>query len=420
MFFKDDLFKNTVWIFSGSMVANLFNYLFQITMGRMLSVQTFGEMNALFSTMIIFSVPFASITNFLAKGISSSYALEQYQQANYLIIRSYKSLLIVGAVLFLFGFSFSKLISDYLKISSMTPVLLLFALVFVSMIIPIHIGVLQGIQRIKDLSLLSAGSGFFKYAFCLVLVAFGLGLNGIMIGTILSSLLIGYVSFQPVARHLKKGQSPPSDNPYHLYAYAFPVLLANLALAILTQADIILVKYFFPPHEAGIYSSAAIIGKIVMYLPAAIVISLFPMVAYSRARSESTRSLILKSLGMTMVLSGSGALILYLFSGPVVSFFFGDRFHSAVPLIGLFGLAMLPMALITIVMNYNLARGARYFTLIMLLSALIQISGIILFHGTLMNIVTVILISGLFCISLLFGLLGLEYYGKIKNLAKET
>lgn len=381
-------------------------------------MQTFGEMNALFSTMIIFGVPFASITNYNAKNISHLHALGKNKQANDLIIKSYKNLFIAGVIIVFLGASFSEYISEYMRIKSITPILLLFLSILVSIIIPINTGVLQGFQRFKMLSFLSAGAGLFRYVICVALVVAGFGLNGIMVGTILSVLLIGYISFIPIKRHLKIGRDSIEQDGGNSLSFAIPIFLANLSFAILTQGDIVLVKYFFTPHEAGIYSSAAVIGKAIMYLPGAIVISLFPMVASNKARAEGTLHLILKALAITLLLSGGGAVILYLFPDVIVSIFFGDRFTSAIPIIGLFAMAMLPMAVIMIVMNYNMAKDGRYFAYVMLACAAIQIAGIIKFHDSLVTVLKVILYSGLFCMIVLFMLLAIEYYrGKIYNLA---
>ncbi len=413
---KDDLFRNSSIIFIGSMVANIINYLFQITMGRMLSVQTFGEMNALLSAMIIFSVPFASITNYIAKNVSHLYTLGKNKKANDLIMKSYKYLFIVGFFIVIIGSLFSRDISTYLKIKSIIPILLLFLSILISIIIPINTGVLQGFQKFKVLSFIPSGTGIFRYLVCIGLVVLGLGLNGVMIGNLLSLLLLGYISFLPIIRHFKIGREKIKGCETDPLSFVVPIFLANLSFAIFSQSDVVLVKYFFDPHDAGIYSSAAIIGKAVMYLPGAVVISLFPMVVSSKARDEETLHLILKSLAISFLLSGSGAIIIYLFPEEIISIFFGMRFASAVSLIGLFAIAMLPMAIMMIIMNYNIAKSGRYFAYVMLLCAVIQTVGILIFHDSLVSVLKVILYSGLLCTIMLFLLLAGEYLKSGKSI----
>lgn len=415
---KDELFKNSSIVFLGSMAVNIINYLFQITMGRMLSVQTFGEMNALLSAMIIFSVPFASITNYIAKNVSHLYTLDKNKKANDLIIKSYKYLFIVGFFIVIIGFLFSRDISAYLKIKSIIPILLLFLSILISIITPINTGVLQGFQKFKILSFIPTATGIFRYLICIGLVVLGLGLNGVMIGNLLSLLLLGYISFLPITRNFKIGKEKIKEGEIDPLSFVVPIFLANLSFAVFSQSDVVLVKYFFDPHDAGIYSSAAIIGKAVMYLPGAVVMSLFPMVASSKAKDEGTLHLILKALAITLLLSGGGAIIIYLFPQEIISIFFGMKFISAVSIIGLFAIAMLPMAIMMVIMNYNIAKGGRYFAYVMLLCAVIQTVGIIFFHDSLVSVLKVMLYSGLICVIMLFFLLAFEYYrGRLYNLA---
>lgn len=413
---KDNFLKASSFIFAGIMLGNAFNYLFQVTMGRVLEIQTFGEMNALFSMMVILGVPFASITNFMAKNTANYSALSLNKQANTLIVKSYKFILMVGFFIFILGAFFSGYISNYLKINNTMPVILLFFSIFLSAILPINNGVLQGMHNFRLLSFVAAGSGVIRYIVCVFLVLLGMGLNGIMIGTIITIALIGYISFMPIGRHLKIGMEPVNLNENGISSI-IPILLANLAFALFAQSDIILVKYYFSPHEAGIYSSAAIIGKTVMYLPGAIVISLLPMAAFSKARDEGTLHLILKALAITVLLSGSGAAILYLFPDLIVSIFFGKKFISATSLIGLFAVAMMPLAVIMVIMNYNIAKGGRYFAYCMLAGSAVQVFGIMHFHDSLEKVLKVILYSGMFSMTVLFSLLAIEYYrGRLQML----
>lgn len=398
------------------MIANFFAYLFQITMGRMLGVQIFGEMNALFSILIIFGVMYGSISNVLAKNVSHYHALKLDKRANSLIIQSYKTLLVSGAVVLLAGLVFSKYISECLKIDSALPVILLFISIFIYIIIPINTGILQGLQKFGMLSFLPAGVAILKYAFCVMFVIAGMQLLGVMAGTILSALVIGWISYMPIKKRLVIGHDTggqQADSPSAI----FPILIANVSFALLSQSDMVLVKYFFTPHEAGIYSSAAIIGKAVMYLPGAIVISLFPMVASNKARAEGTLHLLLKALGITLLLSGGGAIVLYLFPEFIVPAFFGRGFAPAIHIVGLFAMAMMPLAIIMIIMNYNMAKGGKYFSYVMLACSLLQIAGIIYFHADITNVLKVILYTGLSCMAMLFLLFAAEYYYKSQNFA---
>ncbi|MBF0457105.1 MAG: oligosaccharide flippase family protein [Nitrospirae bacterium] len=408
------LLKSSSLIFAGLMIGSIANYLFQVTMGRILTVTMYGELNALFSITAIFGVPFASLTTYLAKSISHDHAIGRNDSIKLVIKKAYKSIGIAIVVIFLIGGLFSGFTSERLKMDSIIPVLLLFLYIGISTVTPVNMGILQGLHNFRMISFLSAGGGVLKYLFGVALVALGLGLNGVMAGMIIAGILVGYLSFIPIKKEMKPPDGPAminDDNNSTPLSFFIPVIVANLAFAVLTQSDIIMVKYFFSPEDAGFYSSAAVIGKTVMYIPGAIVLALFPSVASSKAREEGTMNLILKALALTVLMSGGGALVLYFFPGQVISVFFGGKFAQAAHLIGLFAIVMLPMAFIMVLMNYNLARGSCMFVYIMIFCSLFQVAGISVYHNSLKSVLRVILLSGSLCGLLMFIALGIEYFG---------
>lgn len=409
------LFKSSSLVFVGLMVGNVTNYLFQLTMGRMLPVTTYGEMNALYSICSVFGVPFASLTTYLAKSISRDYALGRDDGVARVAMKAYKSIILSAAAIFLLGSFLSRFTSERLKIDSIVPVMLLFLLLGISTIFPVNMGILQGLHNFRMISFLSAGENVFRYLFVVVLVGLGMGLNGVMAGSIIAALFVGYLTFFYIKKYMKTHHSASAmtDDEKRAFPLTFFIqaMAANFAFAILTQADMILVKYFFSPDDAGLYSFAAVIGKTVMYIPGAIVLALFPLVSSSKVRDEGTMNLILKALALTMLLSGGSVLILYFFPEQIISIFFGGKVLRAAHITGFFAIVMLPMAFILVLMNYNLARGSSLFVYIMIICSIIQVTGISFFHDSLISVLKVILISGSLCVLLMFIALGIEYFG---------
>jgi len=108
-----------------------------------------------------------------------------------------------------------------------------------------------------------------------------------------------------------------------LLSYAIPVFLANVCFAILTQVDLILVRHYFPPTEVGIYASAAVLGRAIMYMPASLILALFPMVAEAHTRNQKSYHLLVKASAYTVVLAGSGTLLYILFPRFIMGLLFG-------------------------------------------------------------------------------------------------
>lgn len=368
-------------IFVGVMGANICNYFFQIAMGRFLSIEDFGILNSLIAVIALITTPFVAITNYIAKQVAYFEVLGKPDMVNKVISTTHRIALRSGAVLFLLGVVAAPWINENLKIGAHYPVIVTAAIVFISIMIPVNTGVLQGLHRFGYLSAIPAGLSILRLLFGAVLAALGFGVSGVLGGTAISILLIYWITWRPIRDRLRNDgkSSAPTLNRKEMVKIVGPILLANIAFVIFTQFDVVLVKYYFSPTDAGLYSSAAVIGKIVMYLPYAIVLAMFPMVVANSAVNTGSRHLLVRALGITFTMSGLGALILYLFPTKIVGLFFGAKFLPAADLIGLFALTMLPFALLMVVNNYLIACGRSRFASILIVFSMLEI--VIVMHN---------------------------------------
>ena len=186
----------------------------------------------------------------------------------------------------------------------------------------------------------------------------------------------------------------------------------------------VLVKHLFSDHEAGIYASASIIGKAVMYLPAAIVLAMFPMVAESNTLRQDSSHFIIKTIIITLFLSGSGAAVLFFFPEFVINTFFGAKYFEAGKIVQYFGISMLPMALLMIMMHYFIARGKVLFQYILFIGAFLEIVLILSFHDSLITVLYTLIGIGSFLLVvgsiILYPELRMKHTVKQDLLAKEV
>jgi O-antigen/teichoic acid export membrane protein len=176
--------------------------------------------------------------------------------------------------------------------------------------------------------------------------------------------------------------------------YSLPVLGVTIIFSILTQADMVLVKHYFLAQQAGLYASAAVLGRAILYLPAAIIIALFPMVTELHSLNKDASHILKKGLVYTALLAGGGVLLFWIMPEFLLGFLFGQRYLAAAPLLGIFGLAMFPMAMLGILISFNLARNQVKLIYPLLVGAIIQITLIHFYHQTLNQVLWIIVGMG--------------------------
>jgi O-antigen/teichoic acid export membrane protein len=208
---------------------------------------------------------------------------------------------------------------------------------------------------------------------CAVFVAVGFGVTGSMAG-LLASGVIGAAAFWIGIEHdLPRRLNDRSTR--RLFASREGMLLAasNLAFIALTQADYIIVRVFCSPEQAGLYSAGAVLAKAVLWLPVGITIALFPTVASHHARGEHSRHVLLQALGMATLTSGALAVVLALGADLWISLLYGPEYAGAAVYLRWLSLIYLPLALVLVVDNYQLALGRARFLLLYALGAAAQI-----------------------------------------------
>ncbi len=400
---SDRLFKAGSALFFCSMVTNFFNYLFQITMGRVLTVSEYGLMNSLLSIAMVASIPLSAFFLLISRRVSEVYALGHTSSLHSIHTIARKKILLPALFCLFIFWGFSGFLQTFLNSPSVIPLYFLGFAILCHMSVLINTALLQGLQNFKWLSIVLVVFGPMKYLFCLLVVFAGFGVTGVMAGIAAVYICQMLITCIPLKKIISKDEKNNSTaNKLH-FSGIHHILIANISFALLTQADMPLVRHLFEPDVAGMYASASILGKAVMYLPAAFVLAMYPIVAGEHAGNRSTTGVLCKTMLITLLFSGSGAFLIFLFPETILTVLFGNEYRQAHEILRFFGFAMLPTALVMILLNYFIAKGRRLFAYLLILFAVLEVIAIYFFNEKIIWIVYIILLSGAGC--LLAGLL---------------
>lgn len=403
--FFSKLARASAWLFIGSIAGGILGYVFQVLMGRMLSTQEYGLFSAMMALFTVLAAPLGTLMMVASRKVSEYRARQDtgsithfYYSIN--IRTTFAGTLLLGVFLL-----FALQIQSYLKVPSITPVYLLGALLFLTLPPIINNAFLQGLQRFNWLSANAFLGVLLKIACSALLIWLGYGLTGAVGGVIMASLAVWLITYGVLHQPLAKGRDKPYQTVHLSIKSALPVLIANAAFTAMTQLDMVLVNYYFPPHEAGLYAAASILGKAVMYLPGGIALALFPMVAENHARDQGSAHLLLSAVVLTALLCGAGAIFYFLFGEWIIAFLYGESYRGAGEVLKFFGFAILPMALVMVAEHFLIAKGRVLFAYLFVFTAPLQLAAIYFYHESLQMVVAVMGASGLVLALLGYGLL---------------
>ncbi|HDY66916.1 MAG TPA: hypothetical protein ENH85_03875 [Candidatus Scalindua sp.] len=386
--------RQATFIFVASTLSNIGAYLFHAYMGRHLSPADYGILYALLAFLMMVSVPAGTIQTVITKYVSHFKAHNQYGKIRFLFFHSLKKLSLYGGIGFLIFLAFSGHIARFEQIPTRTPVAIVGFILLFSIVTPAAGGIVLGLQRFNYLGWSMILGTLLRLISGIILVIIGLGVNGALSASIIGMLFSLFIIFLPL-RSLFREKTNEKVDFKEIYQYSAPVTLALLCFVILTNVDAVLVKHFFSPIEAGNYSAAAMVGRIILFLPMAVVIVMFPKASELYAQKKDSSIILKKSLLYVAFLAGGATLVFFLFPRLPLWLLWGNRFQTSTPLVGKFALAMTFFGLVNILFFYQLSIHRFRFLYLACAFTLLQIIAITLFHKTLSQVVWILVVNGI-------------------------
>jgi O-antigen/teichoic acid export membrane protein len=397
---KDEFIRHTGLMFIGIGLFNLLNFLYHFFMIRLLHPVDYGHLNSLIALFMVISVPASTVQTTVTKFISSFQVQNRYDRMKKLL----RHLLILMSIIALLIFSLialgSSFLSSFLQISSYGLIMLLGVVLFFAMVVPIPWGGLQGLQKFGSLTFNLIINGGLKFSLGILFVFLGFGVFGAMGAIAVSYIATTFLSFFMLGIYLyrtkeKAHRQQTSEEPEpsfmtEVYRYFLPVGITLLCFMILTNVDLILVKHFFTPIEAGYYSIAQMVGKVILFLPMPVLTVMFPKLTSYQGQEERRLSVLKKSLLIAAVLCGVAVLLVLFFPSLIIRILTGKTYPECIPLIRLFCINMTFYSLVLILLYYHLSSQWREFVYPLFFLTLAQIGLIILFHKTLIQLLWVV------------------------------
>ena len=402
------LLKHASILFSATMIASIMNYLFQLFMGRALGPEQYGVLGALMSLMYIMSVPGGTIQVYVTKYVSK-FSVKNQKIIGWIIRKNFKIVFVSGLIFLISFIFFSSSIASFLKIQNAEPVIALGFVLFLSLLNPVFLSALRGLQNFKGMGASNIINMTTKLIIGVLLVYLGFGVLGAVSG-IGIGLIFGLIfSLILLRKNIFNCQKPKKE--YKNGSYFWYVLSTMFLLVLFYNVDIIMVKIFFSSAQAGYYVAASTIAKIIFFISGPITSTMFPKASEIKEKGKGTFKILKHTLFYVAVLGVLLVIIYNIAPGFVVSTLYGSQYNSTIQLIGLFSIGMLFFSLINTVIQHNMAVENLSYLPLLLLGAIVEVLGILFFHSTLLDVVKVFTISMTFIFFLLLIIDKKEFIG---------
>ena len=164
--------------------------------------------------------------------------------------------------------------------------------IFINFLGFINIGFLQALESFKSYSISFVLGNLSKIIICYILIRLGLDVNGALLGILAAALVTFIYTFITISKkiNLFSGQKELLNKNFSFinFKIASTILIANVSFIIITQIDILLVKFFFSTKYLETYVPVSTLSKVILYVPSAFSITLFPLLIKSFVKKNNT------------------------------------------------------------------------------------------------------------------------------------
>lgn len=390
--------RQSIALMAAANLAYVLDYFFNFAAGRLLQPAEFSIIVSLAGFSNIMVVGSRVVQTVVTRYVSRFEAdIDKQGQLPAFFQAVWRSAWVWGTAVTLLLFLLSWPLANWLQIADVRPIFALAATAVLLVVRPVIGGVLQGSQQFAHLGVVQIVQAIGRLTIGIGLILLGWGAFGAMIALPIGSIVaLAYGIWVVNPAVWRKTTVSHGVTIPELFRYSAFTAVGLLGYAILVNMDAILVRSFFDAHEAGNYGAAVTLGKIVQFMPVAIVMLLFPKAAQRQAAKQDPAQVLIPAMTAVFVLCAGIVVVYTLFTDLVVQLTVGNQYQLDSFVLGLLATGLLFLSLANVWLFYFLSIEQTTYIYLIWTGIILQAGLMILFHEALWQLPLAVLINGLF------------------------
>lgn len=421
---RHPLISGSSVIFVGWFFGSFLNYVFNLIMGRLLSVADYGLLVSLSSVAVLSGIFFSTFSSTFAKFAAVHHANKNKEGFKDVIVHGSKLTIAFSLLLLVLMILTKGFVLSFLHINNSFFLFLIYGVICLNIIFSLPFGVFQGQMRFVLLSFINGMQAILKLLFGVVLVIIGMKTLGALLGIFLSSLIPTVIFFifilKPYIKQINLSLLKEQTVSKELTRYGTGFFMSTIGITLLSGTDIILVRHFFDATVSGQYAALSIMGKAIFYLIGPIGFVFFPLIAYRKEKNENTTSVLLLTVGIVSLFSLALSFIYFVFPNLVLSIFFPSApYKTLTSYLGIFSLYIFVFSLASLFNSFFLSIGKTSVYKVTLSVGILQTILIFVFHSSVYQIIAILFASSFLILAILL-IYYLRYIDVLKIIKNKT
>src|SRR3954447_15077766 len=378
----DALVRGGALVMGATLVWHMSNLAFNLVAAHMLGPGSYGDLAAAVTLLYLASPVFVSVQT-----VASRITTGLWTRADAAGIRAglqfHARRLWLGGIILAAGVGLaSGALASFLRISSGGPLLILACAFPFYVLTHMQRGVLQGALQFRRYSISSVCEAAVKLLATVVVLLVVSKTVEAAVAAIVVSAAVAVAVNRLLLGFLPRRSAPTTGPAPRGSGYSLTALGCLILLAVLLSADIFAAKRYLAPHEAGLYASAALCGKIVFFATSCLTVVLFPVFGTRQEQGHDARHVLRK--GLALVGATSAVLIVAYTVAPkaVVTPLFGERFAPAAAYLGLMAITFALYGLVYLAAMFLLSQKRSAGLAPLAIAVVAQLAGFFALHAT--------------------------------------
>lgn len=380
-------------VFAATMVLNLGGFAFHAIASRRIGVDDYGVLYTLISMGTILAIPASLAAPVIARFAAEFGVLHDERHVRRLIVDLVRSFGLLGVGYLVVSLAFMRPAAQFLH-APIWPAPLVALIAGALLLSGVLRAVAQGTQDFAGFARSCLADGFSKFVGVVAFTAIGLGLLGGILGFLCGAAGgVAAIATTLVVRYRATADCTIRYDWRRIAVSGLGSAAITLSGALIGSADVILIKHFFAPEQAGIYAAASLGGKALLYFVGFVPTILLPQATERHVRGERTRYALGMCVGILIAISVAGLIALKLFGIVLLHALVGHAFDAAEPLLLPYSVGMMFLAMSGVLGSYGIATHRIAFAGPLLVGVFATLTAITFAHSSLVQVVDVIAVG---------------------------
>jgi polysaccharide transporter, PST family len=191
-------------------------------------------------------------------------------------------------------------------------------------------------------TVIAKNSAFILFAFVKVILILNKAPLIAFAWVILAEIIMGEILLIYFFRRTKFSFKIDKKIIWQLFVAAFPLFIQSILISINQKIDQVVIGTYLSTKDLGIYSVSCRITEVFYFLPSALAVSVFPLIANISDKKELEKKLT-KICGYTLKLFVIIFIFLQIFSDQIVNLLFGNKYQGAGDILRIYSIVLLPV-----------------------------------------------------------------------------